>query len=152
VTARPPANRRPVRPRHAHAGGLISPDGQAVFPRATVLALTIMAALLGAAPGGLRPDAHFSDLGGDSLSALTFANLLREIFDIDMPVGVIISPATDLRGIADYIETQRQPGVNRPTFASVHGRVDRRRAHARRAALPRGRRRRAGAQPVASHQ
>jgi fatty acid CoA ligase FadD9 len=79
------------------------------------------AALLGAAGGDLRPDAHFSDLGGDSLSALTFANLLHEIFDIDVPVGVIISPATDLQGIADYIETQRQPGVKRPTFASVHG-------------------------------
>jgi fatty acid CoA ligase FadD9 len=79
------------------------------------------AALLGASVGDLRPDAHFSDLGGDSLSALTFANLLREIFDIDVPVGIIISPATDLQGIADYIDTQRQPGVKRPTFASVHG-------------------------------
>jgi fatty acid CoA ligase FadD9 len=78
-------------------------------------------ALLGAAGGDLCPDAHFSDLGGDSLSALTFANLLHEIFDIDVPVGVIISPATDLQGIADYINTQRQPGVQRPTFASVHG-------------------------------
>src|SRR5580693_8754544 len=79
------------------------------------------AALLGAAGSELRPDAHFSDLGGDSLSALTFANLLREIFDIDVPVGVIIIPATDLQGIADYIESQRQPGVKRPTFALVHG-------------------------------
>src|SRR6185312_9296013 len=32
-------------------------------------------ALLGAAATDLRPDAHFNDLGGDSLSALTFANL-----------------------------------------------------------------------------
>ena len=79
------------------------------------------AALLGAAGSDLRPDAHFSDLGGDSLSALTFANLLHEIFDIEVPVGVIVSPATDLQGIADYIDTQRQPGVKRPTFASVHG-------------------------------
>jgi fatty acid CoA ligase FadD9 len=67
------------------------------------------AALLGAAAGDLRPDAQFSDLGGDSLSALTFANLLHEIFDIDVPVGVIISPATDLQTIADYIQAQRQP-------------------------------------------
>ena len=50
---------------------------------------------LGAPAGDLRPDAHFTDLGGDSLSALTFANLLHEIFDIDVPVGVIVSPATD---------------------------------------------------------
>ena len=79
------------------------------------------AALLGTAGSDLHPDAHFSDLGGDSLSALTFANLLREIFDIEVPVAIIVSPATDLQGIADYIETQRQPGVKRPTFASVHG-------------------------------
>ena len=56
------------------------------------------AALLGAATTELTPDAHFTDLGGDSLSALTFGNLLREIFDIDVQVGVIVSPANDLAG------------------------------------------------------
>ena len=79
-------------------------------------------ALLGAAAGDLQPDVHFTDLGGDSLSALTFANLLREIFDIDVPVGVIVSPATDLQAIAAYIEAERRPGAKRATFASVHGR------------------------------
>jgi fatty acid CoA ligase FadD9 len=79
-------------------------------------------ALLGVAAGDLAPDAHFTDLGGDSLSALTFGNLLREIFNIDVPVGVIVSPASDLRSIAAYIEAERQPGTKRPTFASVHGR------------------------------
>jgi fatty acid CoA ligase FadD9 len=78
-------------------------------------------ALLGAGAGDLRPDAHFTDLGGDSLSALTFANLLHEIFHIDVPVGVIVSPATDLSALADYIEAQRQPGAKQPTFAAVHG-------------------------------
>jgi fatty acid CoA ligase FadD9 len=34
-------------------------------------------AILGAAATDLQPDAQFTDLGGDSLSALTFANLLR---------------------------------------------------------------------------
>ena len=79
-------------------------------------------ALLGASAADVRADAHFTDLGGDSLSALTFANLLREIFDIGVPVGVIVSPANDLAALADYIETERQPGTKRPTFASVHGR------------------------------
>ncbi|MGB9303620.1 MAG: carboxylic acid reductase [Mycobacterium sp.] len=79
------------------------------------------AALLGAATTELNPDAHFTDLGGDSLSALTFGNLLREIFDIDVPVGVIVSPANDLAAIADYIQTEQQ-GSRRPSFASVHGR------------------------------
>jgi fatty acid CoA ligase FadD9 len=79
------------------------------------------AALLGTATTGLPPDAHFTDLGGDSLSALTFGNLLREIFHIDVPVGVIVSPANDLQAIAGYIERERQ-GTKRPSFASVHGR------------------------------
>ncbi len=84
------------------------------------------AALLGTAlpsfEADMRPDAHFADLGGDSLSALSFANLLHEIFEVDVPVGVITSPASDLRTLADYIEAERQPGSKRPTFASVHGR------------------------------
>jgi fatty acid CoA ligase FadD9 len=78
------------------------------------------AAMLGAAKSDLTPDAHFTDLGGDSLSALTFGNLLHEIFDVDVPVGVIVSPANDLQAIADYIEGERQ-GTKRPTFAAVHG-------------------------------
>ncbi|MFB1297261.1 carboxylic acid reductase [Mycobacterium sp. pW049] len=78
-------------------------------------------ALLGTGAGDLRPDAHFTDLGGDSLSALTFANLLRDIFEVDVPVGVIVSPATDLRALAGYIEAESENGSARPTFASVHG-------------------------------
>ncbi|MEZ0353823.1 carboxylic acid reductase [Mycobacterium sp. pR1184] len=78
------------------------------------------AALLGAATTELNPDSHFADLGGDSLSALTFGNLLHEIFDVDVPVGVIVSPASDLASIAAYIETERE-GTKRPTFAAVHG-------------------------------
>ncbi|WP_081665285.1 carboxylic acid reductase [Mycobacterium sp. UM_CSW] len=80
------------------------------------------AVLLGATTSDVRPDAHFTDLGGDSLSALTFANLLHDIYEIDVPVGVIVSPATDLSVLADYIEAQRRPGAKRSTFASVHGR------------------------------
>jgi fatty acid CoA ligase FadD9 len=79
------------------------------------------AAMLGTASTDLSPDAHFTDLGGDSLSALTFGNLLREIFDIDVPVGVIVSPANDLAAIAAYIVGERT-GTKRPSFASVHGR------------------------------
>ncbi|GAC1403318.1 MAG: hypothetical protein NVSMB60_20800 [Mycobacterium sp.] len=79
-------------------------------------------ALLGAAASDLQPEAQFTDLGGDSLSALTFANLLHEIFDVDLPVGVIVSPASDLASLAAYIEAKLQPGTKRPTFASVHGR------------------------------
>jgi fatty acid CoA ligase FadD9 len=87
-------------------------------------------ALLGTGAADLQPDAQFTDLGGDSLSALTFANLLHEIYDIDVPVGVIVSPATDLQTLAAYIEAQRQPGSKRPTYATVHGR-DATEVHAR---------------------
>jgi fatty acid CoA ligase FadD9 len=79
-------------------------------------------ALLGATTSDVSPDAAFTDLGGDSLSALTFGNLLREIFDVDVPVGVIVSPASDLASIAAYIDSQRAGGTKRPTYDSVHGR------------------------------
>ncbi|MBU3064443.1 carboxylic acid reductase [Nocardia sp. NEAU-G5] len=79
-------------------------------------------ALLGAATAEVAPDAAFSDLGGDSLSALTFGNLLREIFDVDVPVGVIVSPASDLAAIAGYIDAQRAGGAERATYDTVHGR------------------------------
>lgn len=78
-------------------------------------------ALLGIAANDVRPEAHFADLGGDSLSALTFADLLFDIFDIEVPVSVIVSPANDLQAIADHIENQRLTGVKRPSFSSVHG-------------------------------
>jgi fatty acid CoA ligase FadD9 len=79
-------------------------------------------ALLGAAAADVAADAQFTDLGGDSLSALTFANLLHEIFGVDVPVGVIVSPASDLAAIAAYVEAERAGGSKRPTYASVHGR------------------------------
>ncbi|WP_328355106.1 carboxylic acid reductase [Mycobacterium sp. NBC_00419] len=90
---------------------------------APVLATLIRAAgaLLGTAAGDLDAGAHFTDLGGDSLSALTFANLLNEVFGVEVPVGVIVSPASDLRSIAAYVEAQRSCTSTRPTFAAVHG-------------------------------
>jgi fatty acid CoA ligase FadD9 len=87
-------------------------------------------ALLSASVTDFAPDAHFADLGGDSLSALTFGNLLQEIFNIDVPVGVIVSPASDLQAIADYIETEQTSAGGRPTYAAVHGR-DATEVHAR---------------------
>ncbi|HEY0803524.1 MAG TPA: thioester reductase domain-containing protein, partial [Pseudonocardiaceae bacterium] len=79
------------------------------------------AAVLGNSTGVLSADAGFTALGGDSLSALSFANLLKEIFDVDVPVGVVISPANDLRRLADHIETAVKSGSEQPTFATVHG-------------------------------
>jgi fatty acid CoA ligase FadD9 len=76
-------------------------------------------ALLGTS--GANPEAHFTDLGGDSLSALSFSRLLEDIFRVEVPVGVITSPANNIGKIADYIETQRGTGTQRPTFSTVHG-------------------------------
>lgn len=67
------------------------------------------------------PEAHFTDLGGDSLSALSFSRLLAEIFHVEVPVSVITSPANDIATIADYIDAQRGTRVQRPTFGTVHG-------------------------------
>jgi fatty acid CoA ligase FadD9 len=78
--------------------------------------------LLGLPGGPPEPDAHFLELGGDSLSALTFSNLLHDIFDVEVPVGRIISPATNLRQLAEYVESERESGSKRPTFTTVHGR------------------------------
>ncbi|MFK0292459.1 carboxylic acid reductase [Streptomyces sp. NPDC090442] len=78
-------------------------------------------ALLGGAHDDPSPEAHFTDLGGDSLSALSFSQLLQDIFEVEVPVGVVISPANDLARVAGYIEAERRCGARRPTFASVHG-------------------------------
>jgi len=82
-------------------------------------------AILGCATTDLRPDVHFTDLGGDSLSALTYSTLLQEIFAVEVPVGVIVSPATNLAQLAQYIETERRSGGTRPTLSTVHGAVTR---------------------------
>ncbi|MBV9089444.1 MAG: carboxylic acid reductase [Mycobacteriaceae bacterium] len=79
-------------------------------------------ATLGLAPGEVSLTSRFIDLGGDSLSALSFSNLLTDIFGIEVPVGVVINPASDLQQLANYIDTQRHSGAKRPTFAGVHGR------------------------------
>lgn len=85
-------------------------------------------AVLGVAAGDVRADAHFGDLGGDSLSALELSTLLDEIFHVEVPVGVIMNPAADMRHLASYIETERNAGTKHPSFANVH--ADRAKVHA----------------------
>ncbi|KIU42278.1 carboxylic acid reductase [Mycobacteroides immunogenum] len=78
-------------------------------------------ALLGVSSAELAADAHFTDLGGDSLSALSFSDLLRDIFAVEVPVGVIVSAANDLGGVAKFVDEQRHSGGTRPTAETVHG-------------------------------
>jgi fatty acid CoA ligase FadD9 len=77
-------------------------------------------ATLGVSTADVQPDARFGDLGGDSLSALTLSVLLEEIFGFEVPVGVIINPAGNLRHIAAYIDAERSSVAKRPSFARVH--------------------------------
>jgi fatty acid CoA ligase FadD9 len=77
--------------------------------------------VLGSAGADVDANAHFTDLGGDSLSALTFSTLLAELLGVEVSVGVIVSPASDLGQLADYIEAERRSGSTRPTFARIHG-------------------------------
>src|SRR5262249_10771933 len=75
---------------------------------------------LGVAAPDVSPEARFIDLGGDSLSALTFSTLLADIYGVEVPVGVVVDPTGDLLSIADHIERHRASGALRPTYASVH--------------------------------
>ncbi|KKC04954.1 carboxylic acid reductase [Mycobacterium nebraskense] len=81
-------------------------------------------ATLGAPAADVSPEARFIDLGGDSLSALTFSTLLADIYDVEVPVGVVIDPTGDLLSVADHIERHRAADGLRPTYASVHTRGD----------------------------
>lgn len=80
------------------------------------------AVTLGLADAQFDADAKFIDLGGDSLSAFSFATLLEGIFSIDVPVQTIASPTATLASIARYVDGERDSSSTRPTFASVHGR------------------------------
>ena len=88
-----------------------------------VLATVVRAvqATLGVSAGDIDPQARFVDLGGDSLSALSFSRLLADIFGVEVPVGVMVDPTGDLLAVAKHIERHRDSDVPQPTFASVHG-------------------------------
>lgn len=75
------------------------------------------AAVLGVDSFGITLDARFTDLGGDSLSALTFGTMLRDLTGVEVPVGVVVNPAANLRAVSDYIDS----GATRPTVETVHG-------------------------------
>ncbi|WP_220501910.1 carboxylic acid reductase [Microbispora sp. H10670] len=78
-------------------------------------------ALLGASAGEPGPGTRFTDMGGDSLTALSLSNLLKEIFGTEVPVGTLLGPANSLGEIAGQIERLRDPSAQRATFAGVHG-------------------------------
>jgi fatty acid CoA ligase FadD9 len=78
-------------------------------------------ALVGDHATKLAPAMRFTDLGGDSLSALSFSALLQEIYGVEVPVSMVVGPTNSLGGIADLIESARAAGTTRLTARSVHG-------------------------------
>ncbi|MFD4635963.1 carboxylic acid reductase [Lentzea sp. NPDC058436] len=99
--------------RALRRGGPDQPVGETVTRAAR--------AMLGHSGAELDGEARFAELGGDSLSAVSFASLLSEIYRIDVPVSLLLGPSGTLRDIAAYVTAHRASGSARPTFASVHG-------------------------------
>ena len=95
-------------------------SGGADQPVADAVQLAVQATL-GCRAEDVHGGTRFTDVGGDSLSALRLSRLLEEIFDIEVPVGAIIDPTNDLDGLTNFIEKNRNTERIRPTFASVHG-------------------------------
>jgi fatty acid CoA ligase FadD9 len=67
-------------------------------------------AVLSTSSGDPSPESHFVELGGDSLSAMEYADALSDFFGVEVPVDVVISPANDLQAIAEHIELLRGLG------------------------------------------
>ncbi|OPC77647.1 oxidoreductase [Embleya scabrispora] len=78
-------------------------------------------AFLGLSVADLGPATSFTDLGIDSLSAPAFAELLGDVFGVEVPVGMLLGPACSLRAIAEHIEAVREFDEVRPSATTVHG-------------------------------
>jgi fatty acid CoA ligase FadD9 len=94
-------------------------EGAAADPRET-LARAVQATL-GIAASDVKHDSRFIDIGGDSLAALNLSTLLQEIYDVEVPVGAIIDPASNLDQLAGRIARQLESRYEQLTFTSVHG-------------------------------
>ncbi|MEU6701229.1 carboxylic acid reductase [Pseudonocardia sp. NPDC046786] len=82
------------------------------------------AAALTGSPSTPEPQAAFADLGGDSMSALGFASLLRDLYDVEVPVTAIVGPTATLAAVAQVVSDARAGGPAGPTARSVHGAGD----------------------------
>jgi fatty acid CoA ligase FadD9 len=63
----------------------------------------------------------FSDLGGDSLGAVSFALLLEELFGVSVPASVVLDPGGHPRRLAAYIDARLSGGAPAASFATIHG-------------------------------
>lgn len=62
----------------------------------------------------------FTDLGGDSLGAVSLSVLLEELFGAMVPVSIILDPTGNASRIAQFVEHAIEED-SAPSFASVHG-------------------------------
>ncbi|MFF3696836.1 carboxylic acid reductase [Streptomyces sp. NPDC002221] len=99
--------------------GVLRRDGPDRPVRETVLQAAL--ALLGRQQGDVHPGTHFHELGGDSLSAVAYSQLLKDIYRVDVPVDVIINPVNTLRQVGEHIERELASQRRRPTADTVHG-------------------------------
>ncbi|MDQ1744069.1 MAG: fatty acid CoA ligase FadD9, partial [Pseudonocardiales bacterium] len=90
--------------------------------RRPVLEIVLEAARLAAGSEGAPAEAtwSFADLGGDSLSAHTFSMLLTSVFDVEVPIRLIIGPTATLADVAGHLAATRAEPSRRPSFESVH--------------------------------
>ncbi|MDH6120136.1 fatty acid CoA ligase FadD9 [Kitasatospora sp. GAS204A] len=95
-------------------------EGRDVTPLEAVLSAVQIT--LGYPSSLVRPEANFTELGGDSLSAHTFSTVLEQLFDVEVPVQAVLGPGSTLARIADRLGAARGARELRATFASVHGR------------------------------
>jgi len=84
------------------------------------------AGLLGLPDDDVAATDRFTDLGGDSLSAVTFGAMLRDLVDVEVPVTAVVSPTADLADVAAAIDRGRATAQSGDTdstltFESVHG-------------------------------
>ncbi|WP_374772232.1 thioester reductase domain-containing protein [Streptomyces sp. NBC_01310] len=82
--------------------------------------LRTVAAVLGTADP-LPAEARFTDLGGDSLAAVRFADRLSQAFGVEVTVSTVTSPSVTMRRLADYIDQALSRNERRPTAGLVHG-------------------------------
>ena len=103
---------------HARADRLRDARASAAGRPTLDVLIDIVSATLNLAENEVTAHSKFTDLGGDSLTAVTLGNTLRDIFDAQVSVGVLTSPSSDLAAIADYIDGRQ--GDARPTADTVH--------------------------------
>ncbi|MFT3773623.1 MAG: thioester reductase domain-containing protein [Minicystis sp.] len=63
----------------------------------------------------------FTQLGGDSLSAVRLSSILEDRFGFPVPVGLILDPTSTVASLVSYVE-QRAAGASfNVTFDQIHG-------------------------------